>query len=152
MTFAVPSVPFLRASDASARETLARIGRFMATVLGLFIMLVGVVTAPLPGHLGLPILVLGLMIVLRNSFKARRRFVEIQKAHPKMVFPLRRLLRREPEVAAVAWQQVLRMERLLLPNRWRVAKRTRLWFVRRRRVRGATGARIPAAAPPIAAE
>ncbi len=152
MTFAVPSVPFLRASDAPAREMLARIGRFVATVLGLFIMLVGVVTAPLPGHLGLPILVLGLMIVLRNSFKARRRFVQIQKAHPKMVFPLRRLLRREPEVAAVAWQQLLRMERLLLPRRWRVAKRSRLWFVRRKRGQGATAARIPAVAPPIAAE
>ena len=152
MTFAVPSVPFLRASDAPAREMLARIGRFMATVLGLFIMLVGLVTAPLPGHLGLPILVLGLMIVLRNSFKARRRFVQIQKAHPKMVFPLRRLLRREPEVAAVAWQQLLRMERLLLPGRWRVAKRSRLWLVRRRRVRGATASPISAAAPPIAAE
>ncbi len=152
MTFAVPSVPFLCASDAPAREMLARIGRFMATVLGLFIMLVGLVTAPLPGHLGLPILVLGLMIVLRNSFKARRRFVQIQKAHPKMVFPLRRLLRREPEVAAVAWQQLLRMERLLLPGRWRVAKRSRLWLVRRRRVRGATASPIPAAAPPFAAE
>lgn len=152
MTFAVPSVPFLRASDAPAREMLARIGRFMATVLGLFVMLVGLVTAPLPGHLGLPILVLGLMIVLRNSFKARRRFVQIQKAHPKMIFPLRRLLRREPEVAAVAWQQLLRMERLLLPGRWRVAKRSRLWLVRRRRVRGATASPISAAATPFAAE
>ncbi len=67
-------------------------------------MLVGLVTAPLPGHIGLPLLVVGLMIVLRNSFKAKRQFLRIQKAHPKMVFPIRRLMRREPEIIQVAWQ------------------------------------------------
>src|SRR5438874_6365408 len=43
----------------------------------------------------------GLMLVLRNSFKARRQFVIIQHSHPRMVFPLRRLLRREPEIMQV---------------------------------------------------
>ena len=152
MTFAVPSVPLLRASDAPARELLARVSRFVLTVLGLFIMLVGLVTAPLPGHLGLPILIVGLMIVLRNSFKARRRFVRIQKAHPKMIFPLRRLLRREPEVAPVAWQQVLRMERLIVPRRYRFAVRSRRWISSRGRVRGATGAGVHAPAQPFPAE
>ncbi|MCI3134664.1 hypothetical protein MQH10_20870 [Phenylobacterium aquaticum] len=148
----MPSVPILRASDAPARELLARVSRFVLTVLGLFIMLVGLVTAPLPGHLGLPILVVGLMIVLRNSFKARRRFVRIQKAHPKMIFPLRRLLRREPEVAPVAWQQVLRMERLIVPKRYRFAVRSRRWMSKRGRVRGATGAGRNAPAQPFPAE
>nr|WP_272887063.1 hypothetical protein [Phenylobacterium aquaticum] len=142
----------MRASDAPARELLARVSRFVLTVLGLFIMLVGLVTAPLPGHLGLPILVVGLMIVLRNSFKARRRFVRIQKAHPKMIFPLRRLLRREPEVAPVAWQQVLRMERLIVPKRYRFAVRSRRWMSKRGRVRGATGAGRNAPAQPFPAE
>jgi hypothetical protein len=63
--------------------------------------------------------------VLRNSFRARKQFVRFQHAHPKLLFPLRRLLRREPEVFPVAWQQVLRMERLVMPRRWRVAKRWR---------------------------
>jgi hypothetical protein len=128
------------------------VSRFVLTVLGLFIMLVGLVTAPLPGHLGLPILIVGLMIVLRNSFKARRRFVRIQKAHPKMIFPLRRLLRREPEVAPVAWQQVLRMERLIVPKRYRFAVRSRRWLSRRGRGPGATGAGHNAPASPFPAE
>jgi hypothetical protein len=72
-----------------------------------------------------PLTVVGLMLVLRNSFRARKQFVRFQHAHPKLLFPLRRLLRREPEVLPVAWQQVLRMERLIMPRRWRVAKRWR---------------------------
>ena len=81
------------------------------------IMLVGLVLAPLPGHIGLPLLVVGLMIVLRNSFKAKRQFLRMQRAHPKMVFPIRRLMRREPEIVLVFWQQYLRLERLVLPRR-----------------------------------
>ena len=53
------------------------------------------------------VIVVGLMLVLRNSFKARRTFVRFQHAHPKMVFPIRRLLRRDPEILLVAWQQAL---------------------------------------------
>ena len=125
MSFATPSLRVFRASDESARELVARVGRFMLVMVGLAVMAVGLVTAPLPGHLGLPILVVGLMIVLRNSFKARRRFVRMQKAHPKMIFPLRRLLRREPEVVLVLWQGLLRFERLIPHPRFRVLVRTR---------------------------
>lgn len=125
MSFATPSLRVLRASDESARELIARVGRFLLVMVGLAVMAVGLVTAPLPGHLGLPILVIGLMIVLRNSFKARRRFVRMQKAHPKMIFPLRRLLRREPEVVLVVWQQMLRVERLIPHPRFRVLVKAR---------------------------
>jgi len=75
--------------------------------------------------------VVGLMIVLRNSFKAKRQFLRIQKAHPKMVFPIRRLMRREPEILQVFWQQYLRMERLVLPSRVRFAVKTRRHIRRR---------------------
>jgi hypothetical protein len=129
------------ASDASAREFVARAGRFLLVVLGLMIMLVGLVLAALPGHLGLPILVVGLMLVLRNSFKARRRFVRVQRAHPKMVFPLRRLMRREPEIVQVAWQQALRVERLVLPRRYRALIRGRHMVIGRRRSAKAVGKR-----------
>jgi len=88
-------------------------------------MAAGLVLAPLPGHIGLPLLVVGLMIVLRNSFKAKRQFVRMQRAHPKMVFPIRRLMRREPEIVLVFWQQYLRVERLVLPKRVRFAVKTR---------------------------
>ena len=107
------------------RETAGRVARWAALAFGILVLLAGVVLTPLPGHLGLPLLVIGLMIVLRNSFRARKQFVRFQHAHPKLLFPLRRLLRREPEVMPVAWQQVLRMERLVIPRSWRRAKRWR---------------------------
>ncbi|WP_308237903.1 hypothetical protein [Phenylobacterium sp. J426] len=72
------------------------------------------------------------MIVLRNSFYARRQFVKFQRAHPKTVYPIRRLLRREPEVFPVFWQQTLRVERVVLPSRYRFAVKARRRFRRRR--------------------
>jgi hypothetical protein len=121
----MPSLRVNRASDEFARELVARIGRWLLLTLGGVIMLVGLILAPLPGHIGLPLLVIGLMIVLRNSFAAKRQFVRIQRAHPKMVFPIRRLMRREPEIVLVFWQQYLRVERLVLPKRVRFAVKAR---------------------------
>ena len=121
----MPSLRVTRASDALAREIVARISRWLLLTLGGIVMLAGLVLAPLPGHVGLPLLVVGLMIVLRNSFAAKRQFVRIQRAHPKMVFPIRRLMRREPEIVLVAWQQYLRVERLVLPRRLRFAVKAR---------------------------
>jgi hypothetical protein len=118
----MPSLRVYRASDEFARELLGRIGRGLLLTLGGLLMLVGLVAELLPSHmLGMPFLVIGLMIVLRNSIKARRRFVRMQQSHPNFVFPLRRLMRREPEVFPVAWQQLLRMERVILPKRARFA-------------------------------
>jgi hypothetical protein len=127
----MPSLRVHRASDEFARDLAARIGRWLLLALGGVIMLAGLVLAPLPGHIGLPLLVIGLMIVLRNSFKAKRQFLRIQKAHPKMVFPIRRLMRREPEIIQVFWQQYLRMERLVLPKRARFAVKSRRALRRR---------------------
>jgi hypothetical protein len=96
--------------------------------LGFMLMAVGLVGAFLPTHLLGVFLVLGLMLVLRNSIQARRRFVRLHRRHPRFVHPLRRLLRRKPEVWPVLWHEALRAERLL-PPRWR---RLRQW---RRRTR-----------------
>ena len=130
LAFAMPPVRF-SAADELARELLGRISRVVLVALGLILVVAGFLIAPLPGPLGVPLTVAGLMLVLRNSFRARKQFVRFQHAHPKLLFPLRRLLRREPEVFPVAWQQVLRMERLIVPRRWRVAKRWRQSFNRR---------------------
>ncbi|MFN3584107.1 PGPGW domain-containing protein [Phenylobacterium sp.] len=132
VTFAMPSLRVYRATDDLAREVVNRFVRFGLVLLGLAIVLAGILIAPLPGPGGIPVIVVGLMIVLRNSFKARRQFVKLQRAHPKMVFPIRRLLRREPEVFPVFWQQYLRVERVVLPKRARFAVRTRRRFKRRR--------------------
>ena len=47
-----------------------------------------------------------------------------------MVFPVRRLIRREPEVLPVMWQQALRIERLILPAKWRRAAAWRRRYFR----------------------
>lgn len=133
MSFAMPSLRVHRATDDLAHEIVSRLIRFGLLSLGFAIVAFGVVIAPLPGPGGLPVIVVGLMIVLRNSFKAKRQFVRMQKAHPKMIFPLRRLLRREPEIVPVFWQQFLRVERLIVPARMRFAVKARRRHSKRRR-------------------
>ena len=118
-------------SDAFQR-LIGRLIRAALVVLGVLIMVAGVLIAPLPGPMGLPVVAVGLIVVLRNSYKARKSFVRIQRAHPKVLYPLRRLLRRRPEVLPVAWQMALRTARLCVPRRYRVAVRGRRLFRRRR--------------------
>jgi hypothetical protein len=112
-------------------EPWRRAGRWLVIGVGYAMIVVGAVGAVLPGHLGAPVLAVGLVVALRSSFRARRQFVEAQRRHPKILFPVRRLLRREPEVAPVAWQALLRLERRVLPRRLRFAVKTRRrWRVR----------------------
>ncbi|QUD90879.1 hypothetical protein KCG34_21520 [Phenylobacterium montanum] len=112
----------------ASREAL----RLLVVGVGSLLIAAGFVLALLPGHLGLPLLVIGLILVLRNSPKARRQFIELQHRHPRMVFPVRRLIRREPEVFPVLWQQALRLERLIVPPTWRRAGQLRRRYLRRR--------------------
>jgi hypothetical protein len=114
-------------APASSRSFWAAVLRAAVLAVGLLLMAAGLPLALLPGHLGVPLMVIGLIMVLRTSMPARRKFIHLQRRHPKVVFPIRRLLRREPEVFPVAWQQVLRMERAIFPKSWRTAK-----FMRRR--------------------
>lgn len=120
-------------ADDLAREIVNRIVRVALMLLGVALVLLGIAIAPLPGPLGVPVSVLGLMIVLRNSFRARRVFVRVQRRHPKAMSPIRRLLRREPEVIPVVWQQTLRVERLVVPARFRFIAKTRRRMKRRSR-------------------
>ncbi len=115
------------------RALRRRFARLAILALAWVLIAVGAVGAVLPGHLGVPFLIVGLILFLRSSFQARRQFVGFQRRHPRVMFPIRRLLRREPEVFPVAWQQFLRVERLVLPRRFRLARRLRRrFFVRRR--------------------
>jgi hypothetical protein len=131
VSFAMPSPRVFRASDEVARELVAKVSRYLLLGLGGVVMLAGLILAPLPFHIGLPMLVVGLMIILRNSFAAKRQFVRFQRAHPKVVFPIRRLMRREPEIVLVFWQQYLRVERLVLPRKIRFAVKARRSLKRR---------------------
>jgi hypothetical protein len=134
--FAMPRAR-LSEKDAFLKEAMMRVVRLALVVLGVLIVIAGILIAPLPGPMGMPIVVVGLMVVLRNSFRARKQFIRFQRAHPKMIFPLRRLLRREPEVLPVAWQQALRVEKLVVPKSWRRAVRWRKAWKRRGAARAA---------------
>jgi hypothetical protein len=123
--------PTFADASAFARRAARRGVRALAVVGGSVLILAGLVLAVLPGHLGVPLLAIGLILVLRNSPRARRRFIRLQRRHPRFVFPVRRLIRREPEVFPVLWQQLLRFERLVFPSSWR---RAAIW--RRRYLRG----------------
>jgi len=102
-----------------------RVGRWLLVGFGYALIAVGAVGTVLPGHLGAPVLAVGLVVSLRSSFTARRRFVDLQHRHPKLLFPIRRLLRRQPEVLPVIWQATLRFERLVLPRSWRFLVKVR---------------------------
>jgi len=122
--------PFDQVRAAFAPSLWLRMGRGVLVGFGYLLIGVGAIGTVLPGHLGAPVLAVGLVVALRSSFQARRQFVELQHQHPKLLFPVRRLLRREPEVAPVIWQAALRLERAVLPKSWRFAKRTRRRFAR----------------------
>jgi len=128
VSFAMPSLRVYRATDDLAREVAARIRRFGMVLLGFAIIGFGILIAPLPGPGGIPVIVVGLMVVLRNSFKARRQFVRLHRAYPKTLYPIRRLLRRDPEFVALFYLQTLRVERILLPARIRFVKGLRRRF------------------------
>jgi hypothetical protein len=128
----MPSLRAYRATDEVAREVAARVKRFGMVLVGLAIIAFGILISPLPGPGGIPVIVVGLMVVLRNSFKARRQFVRLHRAHPKILYPIRRLLRRDPEFVAMFYGQYLRVERLLLPRRIRFAMKLRHGLRRRR--------------------
>jgi hypothetical protein len=128
----MPSLRVYRATDDFAREVAGRIRRLGMVLLGLAIIALGILIAPIPGPGGIPVIVVGVMIVLRNSFKARRQFVRLSRAHPRVMSPIRRLLRRDPEIVAVFYHQHLRVERILLPPRLRFTAKLRRKFRRRR--------------------
>ena len=129
--------PMLTASVADAMAFVRRFAheawRMVIVAAGVLLVIGGFGLALLPLHLGLPLLVVGLIMVLRHSPRARRQFVTLQHRHPRFIFPVRRLIRREPEVFPVAWQQLLRIERMMLPRTWRRAGHWRRQYFRSQR-------------------
>ena len=108
---------------ARSRSRLLRTARRWALMVGgLLVVLLGILIAPLPGPGGIPVIAVGLMLILRSSFWAKRQFIRAQYARPKWVYPFRRLMRRKPEIAPVFWQQALRAEKMVLRRRRRLVR------------------------------
>jgi hypothetical protein len=96
------------------RDPLRALKRSALMVAGVLVVLLGLLIGPLPGPGGIPVVALGLVLILRSSYWAKRLFIRAQYARPKWVYPFRRLLRKRPEFAPVFWQQALRAEKLVL--------------------------------------
>lgn len=86
-------------------------------IVGIFLMVFGIAIAPLPGPLGVPPFMLGLVLVLRNSTWSKRLFIRIQRRFPKVVGPVRSMLRPRAKVVAIVWLSTLRVERRFLRTR-----------------------------------
>lgn len=99
--------------------------KLLMTALGVVLMAVGVVITPLPGPFGVPVMLLGLIILLRSSMWVKRRFMRLVRAHPKVLRPVRALLRPGAKVIALMWLHALRLERRLLPKHRRFMYRFR---------------------------
>lgn len=94
-------------------------------IAGILVIILGVLIAPLPGPGGVPVIALGLILVLRSSYWAKRQFIRAQHARPRYVYPFRRLMRKNPEIAPVFWQGALRAEKLVLRRKRRPLARLR---------------------------
>lgn len=101
-------------SQSRFRDPLRALRRSALLILGVLVIILGVLIAPLPGPGGVPVIALGLILVLRSSYWAKRQFIRAQHARPRYVYPFRRLMRKNPEIAPVFWQQALRAEKLVL--------------------------------------
>lgn len=111
MTF----VPALPGPQPRPRGGFLRmVKRHAQMALGIFVILLGILIAPLPGPGGIPVIALGLVLVLRSSYRAKRLFIRAQHARPRYVYPFRRLMRKNPEIAPVFWQGALRAEKMVL--------------------------------------
>jgi hypothetical protein len=115
-----------RLADFPGATALVRkVRQWLWISTGGFLVAAGIVIAPLPGPFGLPISVLGLVVILRHSNAAKRGFIRLQHRYPKWLYPIRRMMR--GCVVAVMWQAMLRVERFVVRGRgWRVLRRMRL--------------------------
>ncbi|MDB5471795.1 MAG: hypothetical protein JWR84_3355 [Caulobacter sp.] len=100
--------------------------------LGFLVIVLGILVAPLPGPGGIPVITLGLILVLRASYGAKRLFIKAHHRWPRVLSPIRRLLRRNSPFVSIFWQMMLRVERFVTRGHgamagWRRALKRRGW-------------------------
>jgi hypothetical protein len=100
-----------RRPDAS--DFVRRLNKAAGMTLGFLVIVLGILVAPLPGPGGVPVITVGLILVLRASYGAKRLFVKAMRRWPRQLSPIRRLLRRNPPFLQIFWQSLLRLERFV---------------------------------------
>ncbi len=112
-----PSVPIaVPFTVRPPRGVVERMLRMALIAAGVLTILLGIIIAPLPGPFGVPVMAVGLIIVLRNSYRAKRWFVRAVRRFPRLA-PLRRVMRPGAPVGAMAWHQALKIERFFVQAR-----------------------------------
>ena len=106
-------------------EKMAILLKLLMSLAGMVLMAFGVVLAPLPGPLGVPFVLLGLILLLRSSTWIKRQFMRQVRAHPRWLGPVRAMLRPGAKVISLVWLQGLRVERGLMPRRFRFMQSSR---------------------------
>ncbi len=86
-----PCEPSMSRPDPAQTLSFARVRQLALIGAGCTIMLLGVLIAPLPGPGGRPVLLLGGVLVLRNSADARRLFVRGKRRYPRIFSPVERI-------------------------------------------------------------
>ena len=69
---------------------MRRLLKWLMILVGILLVIIGLLTFPLPLPIGLPIFLFGVVLLLRYSSDAKRILVRLRKRHP----PLRNLLNR----------------------------------------------------------
>ncbi len=110
---------------------MAIVFKVIMMIAGIFLMALGVVISPLPGPLGLPLVMVGLVLLLRSSTWVKRHFVRLVHKHPKWLGPLRSLMRPHAKFIAIFWRFMLRAEGLVLKPRNSLLRRLHRLFRRR---------------------
>lgn len=85
-------------SGSEGTALLAFIKKRFLLVLGWTIVVAALLIGVLPGPGGTPLFLLGMTIVLAQSFSARRNFVKLNRRYPKWVGPFRRMLSKRKDM------------------------------------------------------
>ena len=83
-----------RPGSATSTLSVGRIHQLALIGMGWTIVAAGILIAPLPGPFGLPIALVGTVILLRNSADARRLFVRMRRRKPGWFAAFDRYVRR----------------------------------------------------------
>jgi hypothetical protein len=110
-----PDAKTWRSVKRAAKRFSKKVLGWLMIALGFVFLAAGFLLIIIPGHYFL--ILVGLMLILRNAYWARRQFIHLKRRHPNWIMPLRKLLRRNPQVVSIFWQQVLKFERMILRGR-----------------------------------
>jgi len=99
---------FTRAPAAGAWRGVTRAGLAAG---GWVLIVASPFIGAIPGPGGIPVFLLGTVLVLKNSPGSRRLFVRLQHRYPKLVMPVRRLLRKRDTAFPSWWPKALRLNR-----------------------------------------